>query len=131
MPIGLASGGARALLDRYDLVGLDVRGTGRSHPATCPAADSLDPGPQPAAPTHRTARAYWNRLAQAHATCAEADPALLASLTTANAAHDLDALRRALRAPASTTTASPGAPASAPRTAPCSPPTPAACSWSR
>ncbi|MGF3133874.1 alpha/beta fold hydrolase [Streptomyces albidoflavus] len=99
MPIGIASGGARALLDRYDLVGLDVRGTGRSGPATCPAAESLDAGPQPAAPTHRTARAYWNRLARAHATCAEADPARLASLTTTNAAHDLDALRRALRAP--------------------------------
>ncbi|MBO1287880.1 alpha/beta fold hydrolase, partial [Streptomyces sampsonii] len=65
MPIGIASGGARALLDRYDLVGLDVRGTGRSGPATC----------------------------------AEADPAQLASLTTTNAAHDLDALRRALSAP--------------------------------
>ncbi|MBT2888754.1 hydrolase, partial [Streptomyces sp. McG5] len=49
--------------------------------------------------THRTARAYWNRLARAHTTCAEADPAQLASLTTTNAAHDLDALRRALRAP--------------------------------
>ncbi|MEU2888907.1 alpha/beta fold hydrolase [Streptomyces albidoflavus] len=98
MPIGIASGGARALLDRYDLVGLDVRGTGRSRPATCPAAESLDPGTQPAAPTHRTARAYWARLAHAHTTCAEADPAQLASLTTTNAAYDLDALRRALRA---------------------------------
>ncbi|WP_257002850.1 alpha/beta fold hydrolase, partial [Streptomyces albidoflavus] len=54
---------------------------------------------QPAAPSHRAARAYWDRLARAHTTCAEADPARLASLTTTNAAHDLDALRRALRAP--------------------------------
>ena len=99
MPIGIASGRARALLDRYDLVGLDVRGTGRSGPATCPAAESLDAGPQPAAPTHRTARAYWDRLTQAHTTCTEADPTRVTSLTTTHAAHDLDALRRALRAP--------------------------------
>lgn len=99
MSIGIASGGARALLDRYDLVGLDVRGTGRSHPATCPTAESLDPGPQTSTPTRRTARAYWNRLTQAHATCAESDPTRLTSLTTTNAAHDLNALRQALRAP--------------------------------
>ncbi|MFD6780001.1 alpha/beta fold hydrolase [Streptomyces diastaticus] len=99
MPVGVAGGGARGLLDRYDLVGLDVRGTGRSRPAVCPAAESLDAGPPSAAPSRRSARAHWDRLARAHAACAEADPAWVASLTTADAARDLEALRAALGAP--------------------------------
>ncbi|MFD5025736.1 alpha/beta fold hydrolase [Streptomyces sp. NPDC058373] len=99
MPVGVAGGGARGLLDRYDLVGLDVRGTGRSRPAACPAAESLDAGPQAAVPARDAARAYWDRLSRAHAACAEADPAWVASLTTADAARDLEALRAALGAP--------------------------------
>ncbi|GFH75281.1 hypothetical protein Sdia_60490 [Streptomyces diastaticus subsp. diastaticus] len=54
---------------------------------------------RPPPPSRRSARAHWDRLARAHAACAEADPAWVASLTTADAARDLEALRAALGAP--------------------------------
>jgi pimeloyl-ACP methyl ester carboxylesterase len=87
-----------SVLDRYDLVGFDPRGVGRSSPVTCDLSAAqqdgsrLLPWPAPGGFSENAAFAYG--LAQA---CAGArTAALLPFMTTANTARDMDEVRAAL-----------------------------------
>ncbi|QCQ90543.1 alpha/beta fold hydrolase [Rhodococcus sp. SGAir0479] len=72
------------------VVGIDLRGTGYSSRLDCTGPDEPD--------TRDDAglTAYADAIAVANRDCVDADPAFLASLTTATAARDLDTVRRAL-----------------------------------
>jgi pimeloyl-ACP methyl ester carboxylesterase len=84
------------VLDRYDLVGFDPRGVGRSTPLTCDLApeqlDRVVPWPAPGGFSEQA------QFAQDVATaCAGARTAdLLPFITTANTARDMDLVRAAL-----------------------------------
>ncbi|WP_433611753.1 alpha/beta fold hydrolase [Prescottella agglutinans] len=72
------------------VVGIDLRGTGSSTSITCP---------EPEAPDSRddaSLTAYADAIADANRDCIDADPDFVESLTTANAARDLDRVRQAL-----------------------------------
>lgn len=75
---------------RGAVVGMDLRGTGYSTNADCAALDELD------IRTDATLAACADEISAANRACVEADPAFLGSLTTANAARDLDAVRQAM-----------------------------------
>jgi pimeloyl-ACP methyl ester carboxylesterase len=91
----LRDGGVDDLRGSFDLVSWDPRGVGDSRPLDCASDASfyeLDPQPDDA-----TEKAALEQSARALAdTCAAADPTLLPTLTTTNAARDLEQLRRAL-----------------------------------
>jgi pimeloyl-ACP methyl ester carboxylesterase len=88
----------REVLDRYDVVGFDPRGVGRSTPVTCGLApEDLDgrdllpwPGPNGDI-SGSTDRA--RRVAQA---CGQNGGAMMRQITTRNEARDIDQIRRAL-----------------------------------
>lgn len=72
------------------VVGIDLRGIGSSTGVTCDAPDV------PATRDDASLAAYGGALAAANRDCVDLDPDLLASLTTATAARDLDRVRQAL-----------------------------------
>jgi pimeloyl-ACP methyl ester carboxylesterase len=81
------------ILPRFDWVGFDPRGVGGSEPAVdCDEPDPFAPM-TPDTFDRATLLARARSLAQL---CQNRDPAFLASLTTANAARDMDLLRRAV-----------------------------------
>ena len=83
----------------YDLVGFDPRGVGRSKPALV-CTKNYQAGVRPHyAPTSAhdpVVRTWLKRSAAFARDCQKAQPTLLAHVTTAEAARDLDELRRAL-----------------------------------
>ncbi|HEX6686262.1 MAG TPA: alpha/beta hydrolase [Candidatus Limnocylindrales bacterium] len=86
------------VLDRYDLIGFDPRGVGRSTPISCgiPENTPLDlqlPYPAPDGSIDRNI-AYARATAQS---CAATAGDLLPHITTANTARDMDRIRAALR----------------------------------
>lgn len=99
MPAAIASSDAKALTDNFTLIGVDVRGTGGSTSMDCPSLAELDgPNDSTTNPTEAqtVAKEYWKLTADANKACVEVDQALAQSLTTANAARDLDRIREAL-----------------------------------
>lgn len=91
----------RGVLDRYDLLGMDLRGTGASTPLPpCgpvpPAA--VGPQPEPLDPKD-TFEADAAAARNTAARCAAAAGDLLPFITTAQAARDIDRLREALGEP--------------------------------
>ncbi|MFI5985175.1 alpha/beta fold hydrolase [Streptomyces sp. NPDC051555] len=96
-PKDVLSGEMRALGAHFDLIGFDIRGTGHSDKPGCPqlAADTI---PRP--PAHITGKERSKLLdaayGQALAECAGKDPAFSQSMTTPNAARDMDRIRAAL-----------------------------------
>lgn len=87
-----------AVLDRYDLVGFDPRGVGRSSPVSCGLAhEDLAPSrlkPYPSAGGDIGENvAYARRFSEA---CARNGGPVLRSISTGNEARDIDAVRRAL-----------------------------------
>ena len=92
----IGSSGVRQAFARYDLVGFDMRGTGRSNPISCGLTteqliQAQVPFPQSGGP------GADNQLAKSIADgCAGGAGTVLPYLTTANAARDLDLLRQAL-----------------------------------
>lgn len=88
----------QAVLDRYDLVGFDPRGVGRSTPISCGITVDLAnlelvlPYPAPDGSITRNV-AYARDTA---AKCAARSGELLPHITTANTARDMDLIRRAL-----------------------------------
>jgi pimeloyl-ACP methyl ester carboxylesterase len=86
------------LLDHFDIVGFDPRGTGQSSPVDClddrqfNAYLSSDPDPTTATQIAQFRR-QQQRLARG---CSETDPALAAHISTVEAARDMDILRAAL-----------------------------------
>ncbi len=86
------------VLARYDVVGFDPRGVGRSDPATCyrtaaqeAASTLLADGYPVAAPQERRFLREGLELARQ---CQTTSPARFATASTANVARDLDLLRR-------------------------------------
>ncbi|WP_145239423.1 alpha/beta fold hydrolase [Prescottella equi] len=72
------------------VVGIDLRGTGYSTAVDCALPD------EPDTRDDGSLAAYADAIAAANRNCVEADPEFLGSLTTANAARDVDAVRGAL-----------------------------------
>lgn len=83
------------VLDRFDLIGVDPRGTERSTPLKCDAPrQSIDPRLLDATPPEaRTARRTYSSIAQR---CRDAEGSRLDYMDTETAARDLDAVREAL-----------------------------------
>lgn len=97
-PSRLAAALPREVLDRYDLIGFDPRGIGRSAPASCALAPAdLDPVkfiPYPAHDLDIAANAAYARRAASG--CAATSGTLLPHISTANTARDMDRIRAAL-----------------------------------
>jgi pimeloyl-ACP methyl ester carboxylesterase len=77
---------------RFDLVSFDPRGIGGSAPVRCPGADHA---PAPGSPL-RQPEAFFAASAAPGKACAAGSGALLAHLSTANVARDLELLRQAV-----------------------------------
>lgn len=88
----------KALLDAFDVVGFDPRGTGESAPVDCLSDADLDaylaadPDPDTAA-EERASTEWTERLGQG---CVERSGSLADHVTTIEAARDMDVLRAAL-----------------------------------
>ncbi|MEO3873723.1 alpha/beta hydrolase [Nonomuraea sp. B12E4] len=88
----------KSVLDRYDLIGFDPRGVGRSSPVSCGLAHEdlamVRLKPYPAADGGVAENASWSRrIAEA---CARNGGPLFQAITTRNEARDMDAIRLAL-----------------------------------
>jgi pimeloyl-ACP methyl ester carboxylesterase len=89
------------LLDRFDVVGFDPRGTGDSAPVDCLSDEELgaylagDPEPDDAA----EGREYAERQRAFFAGCVARSDALVGHVTTIETARDLDVIRAALGQP--------------------------------
>lgn len=96
LPSMLAQAMPTEVLDRFDLIGIDPRGIGRSTPVTCAMRtdqpDLLFPWPGPDGSIERNV-AYAKSVARS---CAEHSGDLLPYITTANTARDMDRVRAAL-----------------------------------
>lgn len=88
----------KALLDHYDIVGFDPRGTGDSDPVDClPPAQldsflSADPDPD----TPAESKALVSGLASFYQGCVQRSDELIGHVTTVETARDMDVLRAAL-----------------------------------
>ncbi|ANN18992.1 hydrolase [Amycolatopsis orientalis] len=99
MPAQLAQRqGHTGLLDSYDVIGFDPRGTTYSTPVTCDLTQDqrfILVGPYAAGPRDVAEKAAKSRVVAKQ--CAESKTAdLLPQMTTANTARDLDRIREAL-----------------------------------
>jgi pimeloyl-ACP methyl ester carboxylesterase len=88
----------RPLLDHFDIVGFDPRGTGDSSPVDCLSDGQLDQylaeDPEPSTPSELAAfRAQQHRMATG---CPRLSGSLAAHVSTVEAARDMDVLRAAL-----------------------------------
>ena len=93
-----AKGMPQAVLDAYDVIGMDPRGVGRSSPVTCDLTTDLTVSNiPPYAVRPADVRAQAGSAATVAKQCGESATAdLLPHITTANTARDLDRLRAAL-----------------------------------
>jgi pimeloyl-ACP methyl ester carboxylesterase len=99
MPITLVleSPAHAQLNDRYDLIGFDPRGVGYSTSWDCPQAGPGGPTtPSTQQLTKDELEQMYDDQAKQNAACSSSNPEFLSQLTTANAARDLDQIRRAL-----------------------------------
>jgi pimeloyl-ACP methyl ester carboxylesterase len=92
------------LLDHFDIVGFDPRGTGDSAPVDCLSDSELDQylssDPEPETPAEvRTFRGWQQRLASG---CVRESGELASHVSTVEAARDMDILRAALGEPTMT-----------------------------
>ena len=86
------------LLDRFDIVGFDPRGTGDSSPVDCLSDGQLDAyiASDPAPDTAAEKRAYLRYVREQGAGCVQRSGALASHVSTIEAARDMDVLRAAL-----------------------------------
>ena len=111
------------LLDHFDVVGFDPRGTGASSPGRLPVRRGARPLPRRrprARRRDRAARRSSTPRAAGRGLRRRRTPRLAAHVTTIEAARDMDVLRAALGRRSSTTSVRPTAPSSARRTPSCS-----------
>jgi pimeloyl-ACP methyl ester carboxylesterase len=96
LPITLAAGLAPAVLERYDIIGIDPRFVGASTPLTCglngQEADQTTPPLEQPGGFAATA-AFMKKTAEA---CGATSKRFLPFVTTANTARDFDSIRAAL-----------------------------------
>ncbi|MFF8726378.1 alpha/beta hydrolase [Streptomyces sp. NPDC015171] len=96
----VASALPRSVAGRYDVIGFDPRGVGRSSPALDCAPGHFAPGrPDPVPATPALERAGLDRAKSFAAACGRKYAGLLPYLDTVSAARDMDTVRRALGAP--------------------------------
>ncbi len=93
-PLTFTGGGLETLGEDFDVVGLDPRGTGHSDKIDCEEKDY--PLLPPGASERRRDRVDFGYEAEFNRRCAALDPQLVASMTPANVARDVDSLRAAL-----------------------------------
>ncbi|MBY3791270.1 alpha/beta fold hydrolase [Rhodococcus fascians] len=96
--------GDTAGMSEWDIIGVDVRGTGASPRPSCTALDALTPpdsAPEQASEKVLAdrARAYIDVIAAANRACADIDGPMLSTFTVATAAADLEQVRSALGVP--------------------------------
>ena len=96
LPLILASGLAPAVLERYDIIGIDPRFVGTSTPLTCglseqEATQTTPPLEQPGG--FEATAAFMKEVAES---CEATSKRFLPFVTTANTARDLDRIRAAL-----------------------------------
>ncbi|CAA9396340.1 MAG: Probable exported protease [uncultured Nocardioides sp.] len=88
----------RPLLEQFDIVGFDPRGTGRSAPVDCFTDAEMDDyiagDPDPDTPAEE--QEFIDSVRSFGASCAERTGELLGHVTTIEAARDMDVLRAAL-----------------------------------
>lgn len=86
------------ILDAYDIVGFDPRGTGHSAPVDCLSDDELDAytAEDPDPDTAAEVSAYERSIDTLGSGCAERSGELASHVTTVEAARDMDVLRAAL-----------------------------------
>lgn len=86
------------VLDAYDIVGMDPRGTGSSAPVDCLTDDELDAyvAQDPDPDTAAEVATYAGFVDEIGRGCADRSGALTAHVTTIEAARDMDVLRSAL-----------------------------------
>ena len=95
---GLSASIPQAVLDRFDVISWDPRGIGLSHGLTCPDAattgqiESLDPDPR----TPSAIGAYRTAFDAVASQCQATARDILAYLSEANSARDMDTIRVAL-----------------------------------
>ncbi|GAA3167777.1 alpha/beta fold hydrolase [Nonomuraea salmonea] len=94
MPLNLVMRGAAGLDERYDLIGIDPRGVGRSTKVTCPDDPRGKPSPGPIA-EEQAKKTYADMVAWSKQ-CTQQDLAFIGQLTTPNVARDIDRIRAAL-----------------------------------
>ncbi|MCF2533429.1 alpha/beta fold hydrolase [Yinghuangia soli] len=91
---------AARLNDKYDLIGFDPRGVGYSTSHSCPGDPGGGAGEAGTGPLTRAEfAARYAGTAADNAACSASNARFLARLTTADAARDLDLVRKALREP--------------------------------
>lgn len=93
-----ALGMPEKVLDRYDVIGVDPRGVGRSTPVTCDLSLLNQPSNIPIyAVDNKSVRKEAKRVKRVAQKCARSDTAgLLPHINTTNTARDLDQVRAAL-----------------------------------
>ena len=92
----------QSVLDRYDLIGFDPRGIGRSTPVTCDLTEEQRTDLTKIVPYPRADGNIAGNVRYAlgiAAACARTGDALLPFITTANTARDMDRIRAALGEP--------------------------------
>jgi pimeloyl-ACP methyl ester carboxylesterase len=91
-------GMSQKVLDRYDVIGFDPRGVGRSTPVTCDLSLTDQPTNIPTwARNAQDVRQEAKRVARVAKKCGRSETAdLLPHITTANTARDMDRIRQAL-----------------------------------
>ncbi|MEU6996412.1 alpha/beta hydrolase [Streptomyces sp. NPDC046465] len=92
LPLALSKDMPKAVTDRYDLIGFDPRGIGRSTPVNCGLADSERQWPRhyrPFGESVRMAKSVADK-------CRAKAGGTLAHITTRNTARDMDVLRAVL-----------------------------------
>ncbi|MEU5161330.1 alpha/beta hydrolase [Streptomyces sp. NPDC020875] len=94
LPVAFRPELPKAVLDRYDLIGFDPRGIGRSTPLGCGLTETESMWPTPY--TARTFPADVARSRETAAKCRTAHGAALKHFTTRNTARDMDRIRAAL-----------------------------------
>lgn len=96
MPLWMSDIMPQSVLDRYDLIGFDPRGVGRSVPVTCglTAEQSLQIAPPLMQPGGFDATAAF--MKQVADGCAAHSGSHLPYITTANTARDMDKIRQSL-----------------------------------
>lgn len=96
--------GDAAGMSEWDIIGVDVRGTGASPRPSCTALDALTPPDSaPEQPSEKVladrARAYIDVIAASNRACTDTDGPVLSTFTAATAAADLEQVRTALGVP--------------------------------
>ncbi|WP_405641165.1 alpha/beta hydrolase [Streptomyces uncialis] len=94
IPLDLSEMLPGSVKDRYDLIGFDPRGVGRSAPVSCGLTDEEKPWPRHSDRTTFDASERWARTVADK--CRTAERKALRHITTRNTARDMDIVRAAL-----------------------------------